>query len=157
MNRYILGAVGALFATAISLTPAGAAPVKLAPEKFALPLEDQAQALWRQFGKTATALEQAMAKAQARKATQLDRPELKAMITLRLRLRELAERHTLGREDLETLLPEIEAARQTAQSARLSEPFGEFDQQADKIETMLRTIVKTMERNDQPVILKFGA
>ena len=157
MNRYILCAALALFATAISPAPGVAAPVKLAPEKSAPPLEDQAQALWRQFGKTATALEQAMAKAQSDKATQLDREQLKAMITLRLRLRELAERQSLGREDLETILPEIEAARRTARSDRLSEPFGEFDQQANQIAAMLRTIVKTMERDDQSVILKYGA
>lgn len=157
MKRYVLCAVGALFATAISLTPAGAAPVKLAPEKFALPLEDQAQALWPHFAKTALALDQAMSRAQANKATQLNRPQLKAMITLRLRLRELAERHALDREDLEHILTELEQARLTARSDRLSEPFGEFDRQADQILAKLRTIVKTMEKDDQSVILKYGA
>lgn len=157
MKRYVLRAAVALFATAISPAPGAAAPVKLAPERSAPPLEEQAQALWRQFAKTAAALEQAMAKAQADKATQLNREQLKAMITLRLRLRELAERQSLGRDDLETILPEIETARQTARSARFSEPFGDFDQQADQISSMLRMIVKTMDKESQSVIVKYGA
>ncbi len=151
----ILGAL-AFFASAELATSAAfaLAPVKLGQKKSAESLTDQAHALWPQFDKTAVALDRALSRAQADKSARLTRSELKSMIMLRLRLREMAGRQSLDRDDLAAILKEIEKTQKTAGKDRLAEAFAPFRLQANQIELMLTKVLNTMDETDTALILK---
>jgi hypothetical protein len=157
MKKRFAIAVLAPFASAAFLAPAAAAPVKLGPPPSEISLEDRAAALWPQFTKTSALLNQAVTKAQANADTRLDRPELKAMIMLRLRLDELSVRMSLHRDDLAHALKELELAQKMARSERLAGTFSDFDQQADHMRRMIAGVLSLMEENNEITISKYGA
>lgn len=157
MNRHFAIAVLAVFACTAPIASAAAAPVKLGPPPSEIALEDRAAALWPQFAKTSSVLNKAVSKAQGQKDTRLGRPELKAMIVLRLRLDELSIRMSLHRDDLAQVLNELETAQIIARSEKLAGMFAEFDQQADQMRNLLTGVIAMMDKNNETVIDKYGA
>ena len=149
-------AVVALFASAQSAVSSASAlaPVKLGLKKSGNALVDQSNALWPQFERTAAALDQAILRAQASKTTQLERDELKTMITLRLRLREMGSRQGVSRDDLETIFKELEDAQEMARGDHMTESFAGFRQQANQMEKLLASLMRLMDEANLNFIQK---
>ncbi|PQA87488.1 hypothetical protein [Hyphococcus luteus] len=159
MRGIVFLAALALFASAESATSGAAAlaPLKLGQKKSGDTLTDQAHVLWPQFEKTAAALDHGLSRAQADQDARLTRSELKAMIMLRLRLREMAGRRALDREELAVVLKEIEKAQKMTRKDRLADAFSSFHQQADEISVMLNKILNTMDKTDTALLVKNSA
>ncbi len=156
-GRYFLAAI-ILFATAESIvsTAAALAPLRFGQEKPGGTLGEQAVALWPLFEKTASALDRSVSTAQRHDDSQLTRDELRAMITLKLRLRELATRQVLTRAELASISAETEAAQQLARDGRLLNRFLGFHQQANKLSATLTRIMAMMDATDTSSIRKDG-
>lgn len=136
---------------------AALAPVTLDQEKSADTLAQQAHVLWSQFDQTAAAVDGALTKAQADTSVTLTREELKTMIMLRLRLRELATRRSLHQEELTSLQAELAAAQSIARQDKFADTLADFIQQADKFNGMLANVLATMNEMGETLIMRAGA
>lgn len=159
MRGIVFLAALVLFASAESTAPAAAvlAPLKLGQKKSGDTLTDQAHVLWPQFEKTAAALDRSLSKAQADENARLTRAQLKTIIMLRLRLREMAGRRSLDREELALVLKDIEKTQKMTRKNRLAEAFSSFHQQADEISVMLGKVLNTMDETDAALIVNNSA
>lgn len=156
---HVLIALTLLFAGAEFIMPATSealAPMRLGPKTSGNSLEDQATTLWPQFEKTAAALEKAVSNARTKEESRPTRDELKAMITLRLLLREMALRTSISREELASLQSEIQKMQQVTKSSRLSSAFAKYRQQANQINATLSSSVKIMDENEAPLLFRPG-
>ncbi len=99
----------------------------------------------------------ALVKARADKDASLSREQLKAMITLRLKLREMAGRKSLAREDLTGVLSDLKNAQVMTGGERLAFAFGDFRLQNSQIQLLLNGVLATMEETNTSLLLRQSA